>query len=193
MSRLTLNHIENPLTLWPFEPFSTDGQALSIHIQVTRYPRRRLLLDYQLQDASGAVLWPDHHSMTPERADGLWQHTCLELFIQQAGHRAYTEFNFSPLARWNAYAFDDYRQPDISPPRQQRQVQLVSLHLQHYRLQALIDLSEILPADEPLQLGLTAVLQHPNEQLSYWALQHSGDQADFHRQADWILPLTLLA
>ncbi|MEY4517204.1 MAG: hypothetical protein RL180_1550 [Pseudomonadota bacterium] len=192
MSHIRLNQIEDPLSLSPFEPFSSDGQAIGVTVQLTRYPRRQLLLDYQLQDASGAVLWPDHHAMTPERADFLWQRTCMELFIRQHNHAAYTEFNFSPLARWNAYAFDDYRQPDLSPPRQQRHAQLVSLRLQHYRMQALIDLSEILPADEPLQVGLTAVLQHPNDQLSYWALQHSGDRADFHRAYDWSLPLTLL-
>ncbi|MEY3786902.1 MAG: hypothetical protein RLZ75_1109, partial [Pseudomonadota bacterium] len=41
--------------------------------------------------------------------DGLWQHTCFELFIAVEGEANYHEFNFSPSGQWAAYAFSDYR------------------------------------------------------------------------------------
>lgn len=43
------------------------------------------------------------------RVDGLWRHTCFELFLRPVGSDAYWEFNFSPSGEWAAYRFDRYR------------------------------------------------------------------------------------
>jgi hypothetical protein len=45
----------------------------------------------------------------PQRQDGLWQHTCFELFVRDCGSEAYLEFNLSPSGCWAAYVFDAYR------------------------------------------------------------------------------------
>src|SRR3990172_1915372 len=45
----------------------------------------------------------------PRRVDGLWQHTCFELFIAVREEPTYYEFNFSPSGEWAAYAFKSYR------------------------------------------------------------------------------------
>src|SRR5262245_5798628 len=37
--------------------------------------------------------------------DGLWKHTCFELFIGNASEPSYVEFNFSPSTAWAAYRF----------------------------------------------------------------------------------------
>src|SRR6185312_16219939 len=39
----------------------------------------------------------------PERADGLWKHTCFEAFISAAGLSGYYELNFSPSGQWAIY------------------------------------------------------------------------------------------
>ena len=46
---------------------------------------------------------------TPERADGLWKHTCFEAFISASGLSGYYELNFSPSGQWAIYSFDRYR------------------------------------------------------------------------------------
>ena len=38
-----------------------------------------------------------------------------------------------------------------------------------------------------LQLGVTAVIEHQGGALTYWALTHSGPEADFHRREDFLL------
>lgn len=45
----------------------------------------------------------------PARVDGLWQHSCFELFLSNTDDGSYCEFNFSPSGEWAAYAFDSYR------------------------------------------------------------------------------------
>ncbi len=37
-----------------------------------------------------------------------------------------------------------------------------------------------LPAGEPWQLGLSAVLEEKDGTKSYWALAHGGEKPDFH-------------
>ena len=191
---------DTALKLIAFAPCVDTHPALSITVRVTRHAHRKLHLDYQLHEMAGSVLWPDSHS-TPLRADDLWQHTCMELFIRQKDHQAYAEINLSPLACWNAYAFDHYRSPASLPPRQARNIYLCSLDVTHGRLQALLDFSDCFAADTPLELGLTAVIESSviestaTEQphtLSYWALRHSGEHADFHLAQDWIVQTCLL-
>ena len=52
---------------------------------------------------------------TPQRADGLWQHSCFEAFLQAGGGEAYFEFNFSPSGAWAAYRFSARRRGRESP------------------------------------------------------------------------------
>ncbi len=42
------------------------------------------------------------------------------------------------------------------------------------------DLHKIIPSDKPLQVAVSAVIQHINGITTYWALDHTGSQADFH-------------
>ena len=51
----------------------------------------------------------------PERADRLWQHTCVEAFIRAPGAAAYHELNFSPSGDWAVYRFTGYREGMSSP------------------------------------------------------------------------------
>lgn len=51
------------------------------------------------------------------QADFLWQENCLEFFVGYDGAGDYFELNIAPDGRYNIYHFDDYRTPNVMPPR----------------------------------------------------------------------------
>ena len=115
------------------------------------------------------------------RADGLWQTTCFELFVQGADAPAYAEFNFSPSERWAAYSFADIRagmieravapQPTCTPRRGQDVL----------IFDAVLASSALPPL--PARYGLTAVIEEEGGHKSYWAMAHGRDRPDFHDPA----------
>lgn len=129
------------------------------------------------------------------RADGLWQHTCAELFVRRVGDPAYQEFNFSPSGQWAAYRFSSERVRDplaesqhpALPPTIQTLTTAESI-----RITIRLPLS-CLPATGQggaLRLGLSLVAEHHDGALSYWALHHPrADRPDFHHPEGCVLPL----
>lgn len=114
----------------------------------------------------------------PARTPELWRHTCCEIFLRNSGERAYQEFNFAPSGQWAAYTFSAYRQdmrdlalddpPQIKP----------RLAANVFRLDVTLR-SPILARPTP-QAALSAVLEHDDGRLSYWALAHPRERPDFH-------------
>lgn len=125
-------------------------------------------------------------------ADGLWQHSCFELFVGLAGDPGYREFNFSPAGQWAAYAFSDYRQravcvlPDAAP--------LISVSSLGDRLEMTVRLAPTflspLPSSGTFELGLSAVIEATDGALAYWALAHPAERPDFHRREAFALHMT---
>ncbi len=125
------------------------------------------------------------------RADGLWQHTCLEAFLKPDGADAYLEFNFSPSGEWAAYRFTGRRagmQPlaGITTP----EIRCAGTH-DRLEMNVTIDLArcEEHAADSPGRVGLAAVLEDARGDLSYWALRHGGGAPDFHDPVTFMLSL----
>ncbi len=58
-----------------------------------------------------------------------------------------------------------------------------------FTLDAAIDLTPILHADQILEVGVTAVIQTKDSNETYWALAHPSPQADFHLRESFILTL----
>jgi hypothetical protein len=119
----------------------------------------------------------------------LWQTTCFEFFLGVTGDDRYWEFNLSPSGNWNVYRFTGYRRGmenetafSSLPFTTQAQPKL-------YQLQISIDLSQIIPPEEPLDLSITAVIEDKEARISYWALSHRSTQADFHQRDSFILDL----
>jgi hypothetical protein len=79
----------------------------SIEVAVVRTAPDTLTLRFHLSGAIDEILIPSAES--PQRTDGLWQHTCFEAFIGEAHGTAYHELNLSPSTEWAAYRFDGYR------------------------------------------------------------------------------------
>jgi hypothetical protein len=149
-----------------------------------------ILLRYLVR-GSGLLL-PDWQ--TPRRADELWMTTCFEMFLMpDDGGDAYFEFNFSPSARWAAYAFNGYRAAmrDLAvtiEPHIEREPELEPEDGEpHYALEADVDFSEIPPG--ALKVGLTAVIEEKDGTKSYWALAHPSPEPDFHHTDSFTLEL----
>ena len=45
----------------------------------------------------------------PVRADGLWQHSCFEVFLRADDKDAYVEWNLAPSGAWACYRFERRR------------------------------------------------------------------------------------
>ena len=109
----------------------------------------------------------------PGFADGLWRHTCFEVFVARKGARAYREYNFSPSGEWAAYAFSSYRKRGrgkVVRPRWDGRVAAIE-------------------ARGRLKIGLSAVIEEESGALSYWALRHPPGKPDFHDRRAFALEL----
>lgn len=132
---------------------------------------------------------PPHRSKV--RVDGLWQHTCFELFAAAKNDVEYYEFNVSPSGAWAAYGFSAYRQRisiDVSGMEPEIDVRQDAESLV---LSAVIQL-DAFPEFRPdvcLSIGLAAVIEDVNGSLSYWALKHPPGKPDFHHADAFALEL----
>lgn len=142
------------------------------------------LLRYRLEGDIDALAIP---SPAAGAADGLWRHTCLEAFVQDGDGPGYHEFNFSPSGQWAVYRFSGERQrmpgdaPPPAGPSITTECSAQSLVLQAWLPRALLPTS-------PTAVGLTAVVETLDGQVSHWALQHPrADRPDFHHSAGWTL------
>ena len=122
--------------------------------------------------------------------DGLWRHTCCELFVRRVGEASYHELNFSPSGEWAAYAFDRYREGQVALVHVDTDVE-AQRHAAKLEVRAEVDLSRVSPyyVQEPLAIGLSAVIEADDGTLSYWALTHPPGKPDFHHQAAFSLTI----
>lgn len=124
------------------------------------------------------------------RADGLWQHSCLEAFLRADGADSYHEFNFSPSGAWAAYRFAGRRAGRTSPvmtaPTMQTKRDAGSFGLN--TVIPIADLPELAHAST-IHAGIAAVIEDERGTLSYWALAHGAPEPDFHDPATFTLVL----
>jgi hypothetical protein len=121
-------------------------------------------------------------------ADGLWKHTCFEVFVGSAVESGYYEFNFSPSGAWAAYRFSDYRAQMTPVAHWQAPAIRVSHENREFELASRIPLGELSLPPRAL-LAITAVIERNDGTLSYWSLEHSAGKPDFHRKEGFVLPL----
>ena len=119
------------------------------------------------------------------RRDQLWRHTCLELFARAADTAGYLELNFAPNGDWAAYQFDDYRsgQRNVETSDGTVSLQQQSEHVLLVRVSVVVPAMATTPRVAAWQLGLAAVMEESDGNLSYWALRHPRGQPDFHDPA----------
>ena len=131
---------------------------------------------------------------SPERADGLWKHTCFEAFIKAPGAAGYYELNFAPSRQWAVYRFNAYREGISSPDVDASPEISVRRFADRLEVDAAVRLHDLIgPRGTPhLQVALSAVVEEENGTLSYWALKHAPGKADFHCPDGFVLELEIL-
>jgi hypothetical protein len=112
----------------------------------------------------------------PERADGLWQATCLEAFLRREGGEGYREWNFAPSGQWAAYDFTGYREGMTDAEVASAPYIRMEDNLTWWTLGATIAVDSGAQWD----LNLSAVLEEKDGTRSFWALAHPADKPDFH-------------
>jgi|SRR5690349_22821266 hypothetical protein len=119
----------------------------------------------------------------PARVEGLWRHTCFELFARSPEAPGYVEFNFSPSGEWAAYRFAGYREGgtpiDCAVP-------IITTRIRAEALELEVRMASI-PAGA--RVGLSAVIEDDHGALSYWALRHPCARPDFHHADAFTLAL----
>lgn len=118
---------------------------------------------------------------TSRSVDGLWRHTCFEVFLARKGSPAYREINLSPSGEWASYFFRKYRrrgEGGAESPRPRIR-----------RAGGALRLDGTIKEKGPLRVGLSAVIEEKSGALSYWALRHPPGKPDFHHRRAFALDL----
>jgi hypothetical protein len=170
-------------------PQGTCRAVTAIDAAVSVTEEGGLRLGFVLEGVLAALRIPE--SRPARRVDGLWRHTCFEVFVMADAGPAYREFNVSPSGEWAAYAFRGYRE-GVAPIAEAAPV--IQVRRDGGRLSVGIGIGgNCLPRARDLQLGLSAVVENGDGALSYWALRHPSEQPDFHHADAFTLKLEMPA
>lgn len=170
-------------------PYTPGEWVWSISAEVELEAPATLVCRYSLHGEVNRLRVPA--ARTGRRAEGLWRHTCFEVFAAADPAGGYYEFNFSPALEWAAYRFSEYREgmapasltraPGLQARKTSDRLELTA----HVYLDGLAELS----SPPMLRLGLTAVVEDDGGSLSYWALRHAAGNPDFHDPDSFALEL----
>ena len=170
-------------------PETRSDAVRSIGARVSRMPLGVLSVSFSLEGDLDRLSVPPPRP--PRFAEGLWRHSCCEIFIAREGLPAYHEFNLAPSGEWAAYAFERYR--DGAPLADEELNPKIVLRggPDKMELDALIRLDRLSPehADARLTLAMSAVIEEEDGSLSYWALKHAPGKPDFHHPDAFALEL----
>ncbi|MFO7276731.1 MAG: DOMON-like domain-containing protein [Pseudomonadota bacterium] len=168
-------------------PSTPCGAIQGVTVAVDRAGSGALRLRYAVRGDLESLSIPA--PCEPRRADGLWRHTCFEVFVRTEGP-GYLELNLSPSGEWAAYAFEDYRQG--MAPAELSAVPRIDVRRNADTL--VVDALVRLPSAPRLAMGmmrlaLAAVLEARDGRISYWALRHASGKPDFHHVESFALRL----
>ncbi len=159
-------------------PAHPPGQVRTVSARVIGHDANWLRLRWRIE-GSGALVAPDFAGKG--RANGLWETTCFETFLQPEGGDAYVELNLSPSERWAAYDFTAPREGMTERPMPREPDSTMRQGSSFAIFDAAVP-AQGLPF-VACALGLTAVIEEQGGTKSYWALSHDGDEPDFHDPA----------
>ncbi|MEH2341924.1 MAG: DOMON-like domain-containing protein [Nostoc sp.] len=128
-------------------------------------------------------------SNAPSRKYELWEDTCFEFFLGIKDSLRYWEFNLSPAGHWNIYRFDGYRQGMQEETAFEKLPFSVHNQADGLALVLDVDLDKIVSAEQAIEIGITTVIKNIDGNVSYWALTHRGEEADFHLRNSFIVKL----
>ncbi|MEM7725286.1 MAG: DOMON-like domain-containing protein [Cyanobacteria bacterium P01_A01_bin.45] len=175
---------QQTFSLQPFRKSRRSHQSslvpdIKITGAIARNENNLLDIYYVLQGDLTKIEIPEVADI-PARENELWETTCFEFFIGIKNSLRYWEFNLSPTGNWNIYKFNGYRQGMREEPK----ISLLPFHVEHqldnFSLKLQLDLDKLVPIRQKLNIAISAVVKDKNRNISYWALKHCGDVADFH-------------
>ncbi|MGB3636343.1 MAG: DOMON-like domain-containing protein [Rivularia sp. (in: cyanobacteria)] len=171
--------------LQPFQPTTIDPKITS---EITR-DNHIINFRYEIKSDLNKLEVPDIAD-SEARKDELWKTTCFELFIGIENSSRYWEFNLSPSGDWNVYRFDNYRQG------MQEEILVESLNISIYRgcrdLLVGVDKFDLRNLTSSLcnfNVSIATVVKEKNGNISYWALKHCGEEADFHLRDSFVFDM----
>lgn len=177
---------EHLFSLIPFE--TSNSPAITIAGRISRQ-NNLLALHYSLTGDVDCIMLPPP-AMKPSRRHELWKATCFEFFLARKDQPQYWEVNLSPSGDWNMYQMDAYRRIGFREESRIQQLQVQARkENERFTLDTAADLNPIFSQDEPVEASITAIIQSINGTETYWALTHTGPQADFHLRQSFILEL----
>lgn len=168
-------------------PFAVDTAP---EIEITGAIARdsnQLRVTYKLTGTSQIII-PDR-AVTATRQYDLWEHTCMELFLQPQGSTSYWEFNLSPAGHWNVFRLPDYRQNIGEELAYDALPSAISQQADSLEIDLVVELDKIIAPEQKLKVGVTSVIEDRDRRLSYWALNHPGKEADFHNRDSFAIDL----
>ena len=183
------NHTVSPLLTQDLICHPASPCPATVHgitVDLNRDTAGGLTLSYRLHGGPGDIHLPP--AQLPSFADGLWQHTCCELFIAPVHSPKYEEFNFSPSSQWANYRFNAYRERDTDFAPSLAPKITFKILPDGFQLDAHLAPAQ-LPQSQAWQLGLSVVLEASDGSKSYWALSHCTTQPDFHHRQSFSLAL----
>ena len=182
--------LQQRLRLVPFEP--SLAERYQVNASLTWLISGALTLNFEVlsQDGLRELVLPqpliDGEQHNGVRRDGLWTSTCFEAFLGLPGESRYWEINLAANGDWAVYRFSAYR----SGQAEQSQPAHPLVHLRRWQhqlgLEASLDLSPWWPQGICPDIALTAVLDRGDKGLSYWAISHPSDRADFHQRSAFL-------
>lgn len=176
----------------PVHSLEAEAHALRPAVMRVQFTLRGRLNDIRIPSAG-----------PPMRADGLWRHTCFEVFVRRQDAPEYLEWNLSPSGAWQACRFGGYRQgmtiAELAGPPHIRVAHHEGPHGSANStapaddalvLEAIVRLpAPYERAPQTLRVGLNAVVEQDTGALSYWALRHAPGRPDFHHPDAFALTL----
>lgn len=170
--------------LVPFTPIPFD---LRITGAITVEEQKYLQINYLLTGDLDCIDIPSP-STQPTRKDDLWENTCLEFFLGVENSPRYWEFNLAPCGDWNIYRFDDYRQGMQTETSVTQLPITVDQSPTRFELSLTVDLSfAAIAVGTAIDVAITTVIKSQDADITYWALTHPGQAADFHLRDGFIL------
>jgi len=172
-------------TLWP-HPSTPCADLTSFDVDIDASDPDRLSLHYRLVGAIRRIRIPA--PAAPVRTEGLWRHTCLELFLGAPAGDAYVECNFAPSGAWAAYNFEGYR-AGLRPHPMAAPTIAMTASMATLDVDVSVPWPLPWPPDRAAPSGITAVIESIDGVISYWALAHPVDHPDFHHRGGLVLRL----
>lgn len=171
------------------KPFEAPPTPFTIHVDSTQIGDQ-LAVNFALTGDIASLNLPSPKE-NPSRVEGLYHHTCLEVFLKRGAR--YIEWNFGFSGDWCIFLFDDYRKPSLAKTHLDHSLFSIR-HISHSESEANFEvrimLSELgfLGTGET-KISFSSILEHSHNQISYWALTHAAKKPDFHEDKSFILIL----